>query len=104
MSQAIVPHDMLPENFEMLQYDGIKYLDQSNVSQFTQKIPFQARVVDPIWTKIIQLYIPWLWEFFLEILWHDGAKITLWSNMGPIWPKITQLVLNAQEIFKNILA
>ena len=29
MSQAIMSHDMLSENFEMLQYDGIQYLDQS---------------------------------------------------------------------------
>ena len=51
-------HDMLSENFEMLQYDGIQYLDQSvPISQFTQKISFQARVIDPIWAKIIQLYV-----------------------------------------------
>ena len=39
MVQAIASHDMLSENFEMLYYDGIQYLDQSNVSQFTQKFP-----------------------------------------------------------------
>ena len=43
-------------------------------------------------------------ENFFEILWHDGAYICLWSNMDPIWPKITQLVLTALRIFRNILA
>ena len=46
-------HDML----SMLSYDGIQYLDQSNVSQFTQKIPFQARAIDLILAKIIQPYV-----------------------------------------------
>ena len=49
MLQVIVSHDNVSEN----EYDGIQYLDQSNVSQFTQKIPFQARVIDLIWAKII---------------------------------------------------
>ena len=48
MAQAIVSYDMLSENFEMLQYDEIQYLDQSNVSQFNLKIPYQAKVIDPI--------------------------------------------------------
>ena len=47
---------MLSKMFEMLLYDGIQYLDQSNVRQFTQKIPLQARAIDLILTKIIQLY------------------------------------------------
>ena len=49
-----------------------------------------------------------------EIFWRNGTqnidksnvnfpkKISFWSNMGPIWPKITQLVLTAQ-IFRTIL-
>ena len=57
---------MLSKMFEMLLYDGIQYLDQSNVRQFTQKIPLQARAIDLILAKIIQLYASWftLWEFF----------------------------------------
>ena len=57
---------MLSKIFEMSWYDGIQYLDQSNVSQFTQKIPFQARAIDLILVKIIQPYVAWftLWEFF----------------------------------------
>ena len=57
MLQAIESHDMLSKNFEMLLYVGIQYLKQSNVSQFTQKISFQARAIDLILTKIIQLYV-----------------------------------------------
>ena len=66
MLQAIESHDMLSKNFEMLLYVGIQYLNQSNVSQFTQKISFQARAIDLILTKIIQLYVSWftLWEYF----------------------------------------
>ena len=66
MLQAIESHDMLSKNFEMLLYVGIQYLKQSNVSQFTQKISFQARAIDLILTKIIQLYVSWftLWEYF----------------------------------------
>ena len=57
---------MLSKIFEMSWYDGIQYLDQSNVSQFTQKIPFQARAIVLILVKIIQPYVAWftLWEFF----------------------------------------
>ena len=57
MSQAIMSHDMLTENLEMLQYDRIQYLKPSNVSQFTQNIPFQAKVIDPILAKMIQSYV-----------------------------------------------
>ena len=39
---------MLSKNFEMLSYDGIQYLDQSNVCQFNQKMFFQARLIDQI--------------------------------------------------------
>ena len=48
MSQAIRSHDMLFEKFEIFYYDGIQYLDQSNVCQFTQKIPFIGGETDPI--------------------------------------------------------
>ena len=34
-------YDMLSKIFKILLYDGIQYLDQRNVSQFTQKIPFR---------------------------------------------------------------
>ena len=46
-------YDILFKNFEMLLYDGIQYLDQSNVSQFTQKISFRARAIDLILAKFI---------------------------------------------------
>ena len=55
-------------------------------------------------------------EKVFEISWHNGVqcidknkvsqfskKSSFWSNMGPIWPKITQLVLTAQEILRNTL-
>ena len=57
MSQAIRSHDMLFEKFEIFYYDGIQYLDQSNVCQFSQKRLFDARVTDLIWAKIIQPYL-----------------------------------------------
>ena len=57
MSQAIRSHDMPFEKFEIFFYDGIQYLDQSNVCQFTQKILIDARVIDPIWAKIIEPYL-----------------------------------------------
>ena len=41
-------YDILSKNFEMLLYDVIQYLDQSNVSQFTQKILVHARAIDLI--------------------------------------------------------
>ena len=37
--QAIISHDMLSEDFEMLQYDGIQYLDRTYRKKFTQKVP-----------------------------------------------------------------
>ena len=46
-------YDILSKIFKMLPYDGIQYLDQSNVSQFTQKILFQGRGIDLILAKII---------------------------------------------------
>ena len=57
MSQAIRSHEMLSEKFEKFYYDEIQYLDQSDVFQFTQKIPFHARAIDPIWAKIIQPHL-----------------------------------------------
>ena len=42
LDQAIMSHDMLSENFKMLQYVGIQYLDQSNVSwpvSLSKKLP-----------------------------------------------------------------
>ena len=101
---------MLSKIFEILSYDGIQYLDQSNVSQFTQKLPGRdSRQGQLIW---------FLRKLIFKILWHNGAQyvdksivsqfskknLLLGSNMGLIWPKIVQLVLNAQEIFRNILA
>ena len=46
ISQAIMSQGMLSKIFEMLSYDGIQYLDQSNNGQFTQKILFQANTID----------------------------------------------------------
>ena len=43
MSQAIKSHDMLFKKFEIFYYDGIQYLDQSNVCQLTQKSPSTQR-------------------------------------------------------------
>ena len=66
-------YDVLSKNLKMLLYDVIQYLDQSNVSQFTQKILVHARAIDLILAKIIQLYDS-LSETFFEILWHNGAR------------------------------
>ena len=74
-------YDILSKNFEMLLYDGIQYLDQSNVSQFTQKTPFHARAIDLILAKIIQPYDS-LSENFFEILWHNGAQYLDKKNVG----------------------
>ena len=60
-------YDILSKNFEMLLYDGIQYLDQSNVCQFTQKIPFHARAIDLILAKIIQPYDSPFENFFLKL-------------------------------------
>ena len=46
-------YDILSKNFEMLLYDGIQYLDQRNISQFTQKILVHASGIDLILAKII---------------------------------------------------
>ena len=47
MFQAIKSHDTLSENIKIFYYHGIQYLDQSNVCQFTQTIPFHARTIKP---------------------------------------------------------
>ena len=65
----------------MLLYDGIQYLDQNNVSQFTKKIPFHAKAIDLILAKIIQPYNS-LSENFFEILWHNGAQYIDKSNFS----------------------
>ena len=46
---CLMSYDSLNENFEMLQYGGIRELDQSNVSQLTTKFFFRASV---IWTQL----------------------------------------------------
>ena len=65
----------------MLLYDMIQYLDQSNVSQFTPKIPFHAKTMDFILVKIIQPYHS-LSENFFEILCHNGAGYIDKSNVS----------------------
>ena len=56
--------------FEMLSDNGIQYLDQSNVSQFTQKIPIQGRATDLILAKFIQPFVSWfiLRDFFWKFV------------------------------------
>ena len=57
---------MLFKIFEMLSYDGIQYLDQSNVSQFTQKLPGR----DSRQGQLI-----WFWrKLIFKILWHNWAQ------------------------------
>ena len=60
-------HDMLSKIFKMLPYDGIQYLDQSNVSQFTQKILVQAKTVDLILAKINLMFFDSLSESLLKV-------------------------------------
>ena len=74
-------YDILSKNFEMLLYDGIQCLDQSNVSQFTQKIPFHARAIDLILAKIIHPYDS-LSEKYFEIFWHNGEQYIDKSNVS----------------------
>ena len=57
-------YDILSKNFEMLLYDGIQRLDQSNISRFTQKIFVHARAIDLILAKIIQPYDSLSEKFF----------------------------------------
>ena len=98
---------------------GFNINDQSNVCQFTQKIPFQVRAIDPWFgPKLPNLkFHDSLSENCFEILWHYAAQymekrnisqfskiISFLSNMVPAWPKITQLILTALKIFRNILA
>ena len=79
---------MLSKNFEILKsYDGIQHLDQSNVSQFTKKRPFQAKAIDLILVKIIQLmFHDSLSENCFEILWHNGAQYIDKSILRPFSP------------------
>ena len=112
MSQAIRSHDMLFEKFEIFYYDGIQYLDQSNVCQLTQKSPSTQRLLIPFGPKLSNLiFHDSLSENFFEVLWHfetqyidksNVSKFSFWNNMGPLWPKIT--LLTALETFRNILA
>ena len=112
-------HGMLSKIFEMLSYDGIQYLDQSNNGQFTQKILFQANTIDLVWPKLSNLmFDDSLSENLFETLCHSGTqymdksnvsqfsekKFSFWRNVGPLWPNITRLVSTAQETFRNILA
>ena len=112
MSQAIRSYDMLSEKFEIFYYDGIQYLDQSNVCQFTPKIPSTEGKLIPFEPKLSNLiFDDSLSENFFEILWHfwtqyiDKSNISqysFWDYMGLVWTKIT--LLTALEIFRNILA
>ena len=94
MSQAIRSHDMLFEKFEIFYYDGIQYLDQSNVCQFTQNIFFDARVIVPFEPKLTNLiFHDSLSEKCVGVSWHfekqyidksNVSQFSFWDNMGPI--------------------
>ena len=97
-----------------MQYNGVQQLDQSNISQFTKKIPFLGKGnLGPIWSKIMQpcLIIHSL-RIFLKIcgMMRHQTKVALvtfsknflFGQYRPIWLKITQPT--ALEIFRNILA
>ena len=53
---------MLSRIFEMLSYDGIQYLDQSNVSQFIQKFPSR------------QGQLIWSWQKLSNLMFHDSLS------------------------------
>ena len=74
-------YDILSKNFEKLLYNGIQYLDQNNVSQFTQKIPFHVKAINFILAKVIQPYDS-LFENFFGILCHNGAQHIDKSNVS----------------------
>ena len=57
MFKATMPRDSPSKNFEMY-YDRVEQLNQSNISQFTKKIPFPGKGnLGTIWTKIMQPYV-----------------------------------------------
>ena len=98
-------HDILSENFEILWYDGIQYFDQSNVS-LPKKFPSRQGQLISFGSKLSNLmFHDSLSGNFFDIVWRDGAQYRdKRSNMGPILPKIGQLILPALENFRNILA
>ena len=73
---------MLSEKFEIFYYDGVQSLDQRNVCQFIQKIPFHVRAIDPIWAKINLMFLGSLSENCFEILWHYGVQHIDKSNVS----------------------
>ena len=88
-------YDILSKNFEMSLCDLIQYLDQSNVSQLTQKIPFYAKTIDFILAKIIQPHDS-LSENFFEILWHNGTGYIDKSNVSQFSKKSPFGAIRAQ--------
>ena len=101
-----------------MQYDGVPQFDQSNISQFTQKIPFQARTTEAQLGPKLQNIMSHdsLSEDLLEVLWHDetqqinkssashfSKKIYFCGNMGSIWPKITQTYMTLTNCSRDFL-
>ena len=111
--------DSLSNNFEMW-YDRIQQLDQSNISQFTKKIPSWGKGnLDQIWDKIMQpgLMIHSLGMFlnFCAMMRHNRqtkAALVIFlkkSFLGATWTQFSQklqsyITLTDLKIFRNILA
>ena len=88
----------------MLKYDGIQYLEQSNVSQFTQKFTFDARRIDLIWARIIPSHLMFhdsLSVHSPEILRHDGAKCIDKSDVSKFSKKNLLLEHYGPKLAKN---
>ena len=75
----------------MLVYPKNYLPDKSNWSNLGQNYPTLCFMIHSL-------------RICFEIVWRDGAQYRdKKSNMGPTWPKITQLILTALDIFRNIL-
>ena len=77
-------HDMLSKNFEMLMYDGIQYLDQSNVSQFTQNnsLPTKGNLSYFGQNYSTSCFMIHSARIFLRFFWHNGAQYIDKSNVN----------------------
>ena len=93
--------DMVSTIFEMLSYDGIQYLDESNIS-LPKKFPSRQGTLIWFWPKLSNLmFHDSFSDNFFEILWHNGVQCIDKSNVSQISPQKVFLEQYGPSLVQN---
>ena len=92
--QHLIPHDLpyAKDSFEALQHNGSKWVDNSSIIQFFQKLPFSSKRT--IWA----LFAPKIFD----LISHDLPQILFW-NIFAWWDTLDWQSLHWSVFLRNPL-